>query len=201
MLHSLLHKNKVIGLFSDHKKCEIMIDGLVKNNFAQKSSLSIKSFYINSITSAEYKEEDSSDSELYIDKLPKSNFNLKIEKKNDKLQEDSDNETTDSDVPNEEDVKKRSEIQNNIHLLKKQKEKLEESKRVYDVDLELYNKFKKIKETNTNFEIPEMFINKYELMDALDKEKKLCWENFNDLYKPKPIPTSFDKLFNDTQGY
>jgi hypothetical protein len=73
-------------------------------------------------------------------------------------------------------------IQNKIYELRKQKEKIEESKNVYKVDLDLYKRFKKIKETNDKFEIPEMFIDKYELMEGLEKENKLCWENFYELY-------------------
>ena len=41
-----------------------------------------------------------------------------------------------------------------------------------------------------------MFIDKYELMDSLEKENKLCWENFNELYEPKKITTNYDKIFN-----
>jgi hypothetical protein len=182
MLHAILNKNKLVGLFSDYEKCKVMFEGIISNSFAERKHLEIKSYYNNSITESEYKEESE-----------------ETESINNILEEFTDNNTTDTEKKvelNEEDMKKKIEIQNSIYELKKKKEKLEESKRVYDVDLELYNKFKKIKETNSSFTIPEMFTDKYELMEGLEKENKLCWENFHELYTPKNMNTHYDKLFN-----
>ncbi len=187
MLHAIIHKGKLVGLFSDYQKCKVMLEGLISNSFADRKNLEIKSYYENSITSGDYNDESDNESSSVV------------------LEEFTDNNTTDSDKKpitkkpvelNEEELKKKAEIQNSIIELKKKKEKLEESKRVYDVDLDLYKKFKKIKETNNNFEIPDMFIDKYELMENLEKDDKLCWDNFAELYKPKNISTNFDKLFN-----
>ena len=189
MLHCILHKEKIIGLYSDHTKCEIMVEGLISNGFVDKKNIEIKSYYENSITVEEYTDDDNSLIDEFTDnnttdtpRIPKSNINNK--------------ENNNTKVIDEEDTKKKIEIQNSIFELKKKKEKLEESKRVYDVNFDLYNKFKKIKEENEKFEIPEMFIDKYELMDSLEKENKLCWENFNELYEPKKITTNYDKIFN-----
>lgn len=186
MLHCILHKGNLIGLYSDYKKCETMIEGLVSNGFVERKNLEIKSYYENSITVGDYNIDTDSIIEEFTDnnttdtpKITKLNVVDKKEK-----------------VMNEEESKKKSEIQNSIFELKKKKEKLEESKRVYDVNIDLYNKFKKIKEDNEKFEIPEMFIDKYELMNALDTENKLCWENFIELYEPKKIATGYDKIFN-----
>jgi hypothetical protein len=188
MLHVILNKKMVVGLFSDYQKCRVMFEGIISNKFADRKNLEIKSYYANSITEGEYKEE--------LEETISNNI----------LEVFTDNNTTDTEnisnkkkpeiQNNVEENKKRAEIQNNIYELKRQKEKLEESKRVYDVDLDLYNKFKKIKETNLNFTIPDMFIDKYELMEGLEKENKLCWENFHELYKPKNMNTNYDKLFN-----
>ncbi len=181
MLHAILNKNKLVGLFSDYEKCKVMFEGIISNNFVEKKNLEIKSYYNNSITESEYKEE-SDDTESI----------------NNILEAFTDNNTTDTEkkAPNEDEIKKKIDIQNSIFELKKKKEKLEESKRVYDVDLDLYNKFKKIKEDNPNFTIPEMFTDKYELFEGLEKENKLCWENFHELYTPKNMNTNYDKLFN-----
>jgi hypothetical protein len=188
MLHALLHKNKLVGLFSDYLKCKITMEGLISNNFVDKKFIEIKSYFENSITTGEYKEETE---DTNIDST-----NV--------VEEFTDNNTTDTDnnsnakqqKPTEEEIQKRSEIQNSINELKKKKEKMEESKRVFEVDLDLYNKFKKIKQSNSKFDIPEMFTEKYELMEGLEKENKLCWENYYELYKPKTIATGYDKLFN-----
>ncbi len=184
MLHALLHKKNLIGVFSDYQKCKVMLEGLIANNFVDRKNIEIKSFYDNTILSGEYREEDSDESNI--------------------VEEFTDNNTTETDnnskpVKKElskEDVEKKINLQNSINELKKKKERMEENKRVYEVDIDLYNKFKKIKETNSNFNIPEMFIDKYELFEGLEKENKLCWENYYELYKPKNISTGYDKLFN-----
>ena len=189
MLHALLHKYKLVGLFSDYNKCKITMEGLISNNFVDKKHIEIKSYYENSITIGEYKEEtdetNDNDSTNVVEEFTDNNT-TDTEEKNKKPQQ----------KPTEDEIKKRSEIQNSINELKKKKEKMEESKRIFEVDLDLYNKFKKIKQTNATFEIPEMFIEKYELMEGLEKENKLCWENYYELYKPKAIATGYDKLFN-----
>jgi len=191
MLHSLLHKKNLIGVFSDYQKCKVMLEGLIANNFVDRKNIEIKSFYENTILSGEYKEEES----------PESNI----------VEEFTDNNTTDTDnnksakkeVKKEiskelskEELEKKIELQNSISELKKKRERMEENKRIYEVDIDLYNKFKKIKETNSNFNIPEMFIEKYDFFEELEKENKLCWENYYELYKPKNISTGYDKLFN-----
>jgi hypothetical protein len=191
MQHAILNKNKLIGLFSDYQKCKVMIEGLISNNFAERKNLLIKSYYINSITTSEYQED--------MDNTETNSNNI--------LEEFTDNNTTDSDnyinvkktkvindIPI--DIKKQNDIKNEIYELKKKKEKMEEKKRVYDVDLDLYNRFKKLRETNENFTIPEMFVDKYILMEGLEKENKLCWENFYELYTQKNMTTNYDKLFN-----
>ncbi len=183
MLHALLHKKNLIGVFSDYQKCKVMLEGLVANHFVDRKNIEIKSFYENTILSGEYREEDSDDSNI--------------------VEEFTDNNTTDTEKSKpvkkeltKEEVEKKIELQNSINELKKKKEKMEESRRVYEVDIDLYNKFKKIRETNSNFNIPEMFIEKYELFEGLEKENKLCWENYYELYQPKNIATGYDKLFN-----
>ena len=186
MLHALLHKDKLVGLFSDYQKCKVMLEGLVLNHFVDRKFIEIKSYYENSITFGDYKE-DTEDTDS----------------SHDVVEEFTDNNTTDTDkkqvmhhIPTEDEIKKKAEIQNSINELKKKKEKMEESKRVYEVDLELYKKFKKIKGSNETFMIPEMFIDKYELLEGLEKDNKLCWENFYELYTPKNLLTGYDKLFN-----
>jgi hypothetical protein len=191
MLHSLLHKKNLIGVFSDYHKCKVMLEGLIANNFVDRKNIEIKSFYENTILSGEYKEEES----------PESNI----------VEEFTDNNTTDTDNDksakkevkkeiskelSKEELEKKIELQNSINELKKKRERMEENKRMYEVDIDLYNKFKKIKETNSNFNIPEMFIEKYDFFEELEKENKLCWENYYELYKPKNISTGYDKLFN-----
>ena len=76
-----------------------------------------------------------------------------------------------------------AELQRNINMLKIQKEKINESKQVYESDLKLFNMFKNSVETETNFKIPEIFAKKYKIMNKLFIEDKLTWENFINNYK------------------
>ena len=75
-------------------------------------------------------------------------------------------------------AKQKIDLQHKINLLKKQKEKIEESKNIYENDLKLYKMFKQSKESNLQFEIPELFIKKYEIMEKLNNDNVLTWENF-----------------------
>jgi hypothetical protein len=168
MLHAVFYNNNLIGLFSDYDKCNIAIDGLAQNKFINKNKIIIKKFYNNSFT-------------IYEDK--------------NEIEEFSDIETTEEKPKEIIDNKQKLEMQQALNELKKTKQKMEESKHVYNVDIELFNKFKKLQLENNNFIIPEMFIDKYNLMLELENQNKLCWENFYELYEPKKVETSFSKLF------
>jgi hypothetical protein len=184
MLYCLLHKNKVIGLYSNYNKCNQMIDGLVANNFAKKSDLTIVSYYENSITVNNTVEEFTSDS------TTESSHFVKSEKI---LTDELDKETKNKVIKNR---NKQSKITYNVNLLKKQKEKIEESKSIYKSDIELFNKFKKIKADLPTSVIPELFREKYILMTRLEEQNNLSWESFHALYKKENIDTSYNKMFD-----
>ena len=177
MLHAILHKNKLIGLYSNYEKCFQTVNGLVNHKFVLRSDIVIKSYLVNSITEGEYQQSENEIMEEF------SSANT------------TETDTTDKVILNEEKMKEKIDLQNSIGELKRKKEKLEESKRVFDVDLDLYKKFKTIKLTNSEFSIPDMFIDKFVLMYQLENEDKLNWFNFNELYKQKTLQTSFSKLF------
>ena len=83
----------------------------------------------------------------------------------------------------------------NLQILKKKKEELKEKKEKYKIDLDLFSKFKKLKESNQNFEIPELFIDKFKIMTALEDTDSLNMENFYKNYENIP-KSSFDGLFS-----
>ncbi len=177
MLHAVLYNNNLIGLFDDYKKSKIAIDGLVQNKFINKTKIIIKTFYDNSFTTCQYKEDE--------DNLKYNSLELESTQQSDEKKE-----------PKEIiDMKKKSELEYELSQLKNKKAKIDESKHVYNVDIELFNKFKKLKSENNDFIIPEMFSDKYNLMFELEHQNKLCWENFNELYEHKTLETSFSKLF------
>jgi hypothetical protein len=210
MLHALFNGTKLLGLFTEHEKCQLMMTGLINHGLVTREKMIIKSFFENTITEGEFTIQDFSDSftEYEVESEPfttASDNKHNVDKQNvDKQNVDKPNVykpiiielSPESKKKREEEIKEKVDIQNSLYELKRKKEKLEESKRVYNVDIELYQRFKKIKETNENFEIPEMFINKYDLMNELENDNNLNWEAFHDKYVPQQISTGYDKLFS-----
>jgi hypothetical protein len=150
MLHALFNGTKLLGLFSDHEKCQLMMTGLINNGFVTKEKMSIRSFFENTIAEGEYDNQEFSESmsEYEIDSEPfttASDRHHEPKVKNNKEKPVIVELSPESKKKRDEEIKEKVDIQNSIFELKRQKEKLEESKRVYNVDIELYNKFKKIK--------------------------------------------------------
>jgi hypothetical protein len=88
-------------------------------------------------------------------------------------------------------------INHQINMLKEEQKKIDEKKSQYNYDLELYNKFKKLKNEQNNFIIPFMFENKYYCFEKLDEKNKISFENYMELYKPEKINTQFNNLFDE----
>ena len=195
MLHALFNGTKLLGLFSDHEKCQLMMTGLINHGLVTSEKMNIKSFFENTITEGEYEHQEFSDdfTEYEVDSEP---FTTASEKPNKNIKSVNVELSPESKKKREEDIKEKVDIQNSLYELKRKKEKLEEYKRVYSVDIDLYNKFKKIRETNEHFEIPEMFVAKYELMIELENENNLNWEAFHEKYVPPQISTGYSKLFD-----
>jgi hypothetical protein len=83
-----------------------------------------------------------------------------------------------------------------INLLKQEKKKIQEKENEYNYDLELYEKFKKLKETNNNFKIPELFITKYNIFSKLEETDQISFDNFIFLYQPEVVSTDYDSMFS-----
>jgi hypothetical protein len=176
MLHAILLKEKLIGLYSDYTQCENMIQGLVNNNFSQKSHLKIKSYYTNSITCDIYDNQP----------IPIEDSDILLS-----------NEKDDTVCPKltKQKICHKSKLEYNINLLKQKKEKIEEQKRVYKNDYDIYIKFKKFKTDSSVFIVPELFQKKYELFNKLESENNLSWETFNTHYVKENLNTSYSNLF------
>ena len=92
--------------------------------------------------------------------------------------------------------KRKNKIDYNLQILKNRKEKLEEGNRVFEIDKDLYLKFKKIKDENESFEIPPMFTKKYDVLKILEEENSLNFESFNQVYEKDVSNTKWSKLFS-----
>ena len=189
MLHCIQHKNKVIGLYSNYKKCNQMLDGLVANKFAKKTDLIIVSYYDNSITMGEYESDEEFIENFTSESTTESDKKILLTDELDEKDKKIIKKTRD----------KQSKIDYNVNLLKQKKEKIEESKSIYKTDIELFNKFKKIKKETPQFIIPELFQSKFNLMIELEEQNKLTWENFHALYKKTNIDTSYNKMFEKSE--
>jgi len=88
-----------------------------------------------------------------------------------------------------------------INLLKQEKKKLEEKENEYKYDLGLYEKFKKLKETNNKFIIPQLFNTKYNIFSKLEETNELSFDNFIILYQPEVISTDYDSMFSAPSHY
>jgi hypothetical protein len=89
-------------------------------------------------------------------------------------------------------------VVHNINLLKEELKKKEEKKIQYDNDLELYYKFKNIKNKNDLFVIPDMFEQKYDIFYILDNQNKISFENFIEKYRPEKIKTQYSQIFENS---
>lgn len=212
MLYALLRNGNLIGLFTDLSSCNRIIHGLVGNDLVDMEEVKVVSYYDNSIT-----QDKTFKNNLIIDdsedERESENFNSEVIEEfsdnnttNDENEENDVNDMNDLNQVNSEEERikqkkeaknreKKSKINYNLQLLKQKKEKYEEKKRTYEVDLELYKKFKKIKIENNDFVIPELFEDKYQVFEVLDEQNKVNFNNFDNLYEKKPISNKWDGLF------
>jgi hypothetical protein len=82
-------------------------------------------------------------------------------------------------------------LQHKINMLKIQRERIEQSKKVYENDIKLYNNFKEQKDNDNLFIIPELFKDKFNIFENLDNQNKLSWDNFIKEYNHDNIYTDY----------
>lgn len=189
MLHALMCQGRLIGLYSDYEQCTQTLEGLVQNRFVVRNNINIKSYYENSMMTGRYDVECG------------NNMNTKnVVVKNDISEDETTMSESDLDTETrkkvEDERKKRTDLQYELIKAKKEKERLEESQRTFEVDIDLYHRFKKVLVKNPSFEIPELFQDKYPLMERLEHDNMLNWENFHKHYQPKKIETGYTNMFN-----
>ena len=88
-----------------------------------------------------------------------------------------------------------------INVLKLEKKKIQEKETEYKYDIELYKKFKQLKETESKFIIPHLFNTKYNIFSKLDETNELSFDNFMILYQPEVISTDYDSMFSAPSHY
>ena len=149
----LFLRNEAIGIYDNEEILNNFINGCYQNNFFNKDDIKIKKYNINSINCLNIENKI----------IPEKNLkNLENKKK---------------ELIESEEYKKlmqmKIDTKHEINELKKQKIKLEEDKESYEYDLKIYNKLKNQKEKIENFEIPEVFILKYNIYKKLEESNEL----------------------------
>lgn len=171
------YNNKILGLYDNYDLALDFIAGCLYNNFINNDII-IKKYYVNScycisehiITKDYFKFKEKKDIEKQISSTTKYNS------------EELDNI-----------AKQKIELQHNINLLKFQKKSIEESKILYENDYKLYKLFTENKQKDSTFLIPEIFIEKFDLMTKLDKDDNLSWNSFMNEYQHKNL---YNQYFN-----
>jgi hypothetical protein len=196
MLFALLNKSKLLGLFDDYDTCTNMLIGLSLNGFVKENDMEIAAYESNSIKLVKPAdvfcsdtEESSTDNETTDNETTESENDLN----NNVINTFETKENKEKRLRNEKRTRKR---EYNLNLLKKRKEKLEEQKRTFKIDIELYSKFKEFKNTNENFTIPEMFEKKYMIMETLENNNSLDSDTFYQMYDKEDMDNSWSSLFS-----
>lgn len=179
----LFYKDNVLGVYSNYDKAKLYVLSCFQNGLLHENVI-IKVYQKNSCYLL--REETLSNNKKPIQKLDDNKLKTKV------LSEMFKNNVSPivgsfSKVDNKQMAKlaeDKIKIQHNLNMLKKQKERLHEREQIYNTDLELFNKFYKIKTENNTFEIPELFTKKYDILLKLKESNTLSCNNFYKEYQP-----------------
>lgn len=109
--------------------------------------------------------------DIYYSYINSINVNKYVEKKKVILTDDMKKELAEKELKL---GLEKYELNKELNELKIEKKRLDEKKNQYETDLKLYNIFKK----KENFTIPELFIEKFNLFQKLEKNNTLNFDNY-----------------------
>ena len=204
--------NKILGVFDNETSLNYFIDGGIQNNYFTKASITVETFGMNSCFNfnkvdiekkviiqkqnvVKTNENNEDNTKVHLLKQLEDLKNRKLlEKKKKELEESKEFQ----------DMKQQQiDVVHEINELKLKKKKLEEEKSSFNYDVELYKNLNKEKNKTPEFQIPELFVLKYNLIKKLEESNKLDFDNFKlewDVIKPKNnynlfSPTSHEDSF------
>lgn len=122
---------------------------------------------------------------MYIDLEQNTKITVDIEKK----------EPIEKKVLLEEEKVELFELNRELNILKLQQKRLQEKKVEFEANCELYQRFKKEKENDITFIIPELFSDKFNLMKNLEETDKLTFENYINMNPNKFLENSYSMMF------
>lgn len=203
----LCQNNNIVGVFESFLLANNMALGIIENGwsnnfkiieFKKNSCIKINSTIVKG-TCKYIKKKSKELSEELMEELPEKLMEELSEELESSSEEDNCIVNNDmlqvNDDMLQENKKKIIETKHEINMLKLQKNRIEETKYKYIIDLDLYYKFKNNLEEDSNFKIPELFIEKYKLFDKLEKTNKLTCENFNTEYKEIDFHGNISNIF------
>ena len=88
-------------------------------------------------------------------------------------------------------LNKKIELKHQLNLINFNKEKLEEAKQVYNIDIQLFLKFKDLIKIDPNFIIPELFQDKFKLFMELETTNNLSFDSFIANYHKENLYSNF----------
>jgi hypothetical protein len=178
MSYLLYQNNNLVGGFDELSKAKDMAQGILNNGWAK--DFSIVKYKKNSCIKEDTIIINNNDEDVKTDEpicIVKDEKTIELEKKY------------------------KSDMQKKLNLLTQQKDKLEESKTKYDIDLKLYYSFKSKLEEDISFNIPELFEGKYKLFHQLEVQNNLDWETFARLYKEEDFHGNVTSVFDITNDF
>lgn len=196
------YNNNIIGTYDDIKLAKLFINSCYQNKF-MTSKATIMHFTKNSCYFEKEEVEQTEEEKKTAGEDNKKNIEKKIE---DKKEQEKKIEVLHNSLEYKEITQSRIDLQHDLNLLKQRKEKIEQSKNVYESDLKLYNIFIESKKSNPDFEVPEIFVKKFTLFEKLVKENRLSWDNFIGEYKHENMYNDYfsvtyhEELYSEPKG-
>lgn len=196
------YNNNIIGTYDDIKLAKLFINSCYQNKF-MTSKATIMHFTKNSCYFEKEEVEQTEEEKKTAGEDKKKNIEKKIE---DKKEQEKKIEVLHNSLEYKEITQSKIDLQHDLNLLKQRKEKIEQSKNVYESDLKLYNIFIESKKSNPDFEVPEIFVKKFTLFEKLVKENRLSWDNFIGEYKHENMYNDYfsvtyhEELYSEPKG-
>jgi hypothetical protein len=163
MIIVVFYEDTIFGTFNSTIECYISIKPLIEKKFIDESKLNFKIYNTNSLNLVKNLNYEDYLNYIEIEK-PKKEKNMTEEEK--------------------EEYKTKM---LKIDALNEEKEKINRKKSEYEEDEKLYKQFKKILESNENFEIPPLFVEKFEIFKQLEENDEISFDNFFKYYKYKNV--------------
>jgi len=184
MTHFLVeYKDKIIGSYDNYNTAETFILSCLQNNLMQNQAKILK-FRADSCYCEEEHIITLKQNQVFSKEMLKQEIIPKPELFQEKNIIKPEKNIVDHNDPKVIEISKQKlELQHKINMLKVHKQRVEESKKIYENDLKLFDLFTENKKKDPNFIMSDLFVQKYNIIKQLKEEDKLSWDNFIKLHK------------------